>query len=149
MHIHFVCKGNTFRSKTAESYARKIIKYNELDNVEVSSSGCKAKNNWNGPVTWIALRLIKNNKLLPFLKLGWIQTSQEIINSVDFIVFMHSNVEELCKTKFKIGNEYVVWDISDIDLPMGTLEEDYEGMLKSEDIFDKIKSNVDALFEQF
>ncbi|MBI4066635.1 hypothetical protein HY411_02875 [Candidatus Gottesmanbacteria bacterium] len=148
MKIHFVCSGNTFRSRLAEAYMRS----KNIRGVEVSSSGIKAHDNKNGPITWYAARLIKYHDLVPHMSFAWTKTALSHLKNADIVIFMdkahhHHSQNEL---GFR-GKRFKVWNIPDLeDLGFdtetgGDITEDAKRMAATEKIFDQIKKNVDAL----
>ncbi len=148
MNIHFVGTGNTFRSRLAEAHLRS----KNVPDVEVSSSGIKAHENKNGPITWYAARLIKHFSLVPHMSFAWTKTSPSHLKNVDIVIFMdkahhHHSQAEL---GFR-GKRFKVWDIPDLeDLGFdretgGNIHEDAKRMKATEQIFDQIKRKVDTL----
>ena len=78
MHIHFVCSGNTYRSRLAEAYLRSMDK---KPNTKVSSSGIIADKSKpeNGPVNWYTMRLMKRNDLIKYMSWQQTQTTQPLL----------------------------------------------------------------------
>jgi protein-tyrosine-phosphatase len=142
MKIHFVCSGNTFRSRMAEAY----LKSKNITLLEVSSSGIAAEMNSNGPIAWYAMRIIKNNKLIDFMSNSWQQTTAELITGKDLLVFMKKSHHDFCKNLLSQGQKYLIWNIEDIEgLPEPALEKEIENIKESEKIFVCIKNMVDSL----
>lgn len=146
-HIHFVCTGNVYRSRLAETYLRS----KQVSNVEVSSSGIKAAENQYGPIVWYASRLITRGKLVPHMKPSWTQTSPEILNTADIVIFMADEHHAYAKTNFNFNKtSYEIWNIGDLkdagftDDKIGT-EFDMQRILHTEKIFAEIKKKVDEL----
>src|SRR5689334_8475622 len=86
IHVHFVCTGNGYRSRLAETY----LKAKQLSWLRVSSSGIAAER-WflkNGPICWDAMRLIYNNRLVPFMSLSTIQTTPQHLAQATIVIFM-------------------------------------------------------------
>ena len=81
MHIHFVCSGNSYRSRLAEAYLKSVL----VDKtIIVSSSGTEAEKHRlkNGPICWYAMRLMKRNNLIPFMSWKERQTTSQILKWV-------------------------------------------------------------------
>lgn len=111
MHIHFVCTGNVYRSRLAETYVKSL----QVPGIEVSSSGVSAEDNTNGPISWYAMRLIFNQKLHRYVKSMWQQTTKEHLDSADLIIFMTAyHLEYVQKHLGYTGENYKVWYIDDI-----------------------------------
>ncbi|MCA9382458.1 hypothetical protein KC660_03570 [Candidatus Dojkabacteria bacterium] len=147
MHIHFVCSGNTYRSRIAETHLNSL----KLPNTNASSSGINADKNINGPITWPALWLIKTYNLINFVAPSWKQTNAELLNNADFVIFMEDSVFNACKQKCGFRkNRFQVWNIPDLDMSI----EDFEGdeylfalysMNFTEKIYKKIVSQTKQL----
>lgn len=150
IHIHFVCTGNTFRSRLAEA----LLKSNEIKNIEVSSSGVDAKADYDGPITWYGSRLAYRYGLLPFLKPYWTNTTAELLNAADLVIFMSKTHCEHCLHTLKSTiKSYEIWDIPDIaDLvPGGTTyshKDDLAYIDASEIIFVSIQTKMNDLVEK-
>ena len=142
MKIHFVCSGNTFRSRLAETY----LNSKKLPGVEVSSSGTNAEKSLNGPISWYAARIIKNEGLVNFMSHDWKKTTKELIRGNDLVIFMTKYHYDFSKSFLSPDQKYEIWDIEDIEcLTKPPLEEEIENMKKSEAIYSQIKNRVDAL----
>jgi len=85
MHIHFVCSGNSYRSRLAEAYLKFKLVSKEI---EVSSSGIRAEGYKfdNGPICWYAMRLMKRNALIEFMSWQQQQTTKELLSGVDLLI---------------------------------------------------------------
>jgi protein-tyrosine-phosphatase len=145
MTIHFVCKGNTFRSRLAEAY----LNSKQIPNLKVISSGIKADVNECGPITWYAQRLIQQDKLIPFEKPTWEQTTKVLLEEGDLTIFMHQNIYDFCIEHFDFnGKNFQIWEIPDIRVHLRTLAEEVEKMQVTERIFEEIKEKVDELVKE-
>ncbi len=139
MKIHFVCTANTFRSRLAEAY----LNSKKIPGISASSSGIEATKNENGPISWYAQRIIEQNKLVPFEKLTWTQSTKELLESQDIVIFMQKWHFDQAVAKFKfMGKNCKIWDIEDV-----THKEYLEDNVipKTEEIYTKIKLNVENL----
>ena len=111
MHIHFVCTGNVYRSRLAETYVKSL----QVPGVEVSSSGVEAENDTNGPISWYAMRIIYNQQIHRFVKPLWEKTTIELLNTADIVIFMTAYQLEYAQKHFGYtGDNYKVWYIDDI-----------------------------------
>ncbi len=97
IHVHFVCTGNVYRSRLAEAYLRS----KKLPNVDTSSSGIKAQEGRNGPITWYA-SIIKRNQLVEHLKNYWTQTTPQMLYEADIVVFMTDEQYHYAKNTFSL-----------------------------------------------
>jgi len=142
MTIHFICRGNTFRSRLAETY----LNSKQLPNIKAISSGTEAKVNDCGPVTWYAQRLIQDGNLIAFEKPTWDQTTKILLEKGDLTIFMHKNVYDFCVNKLEFdAKNFQIWDIPDIRNHFLTLPEEIKKVEASEKIFAEIKQKVDKL----
>ncbi len=142
MTIHFVCSGNTFRSRLAETY----LNSKRLKNIKVISSGVDASENVNRPISWLTQRLFETNKLVPFEKPNWTQTSKQLLDSADLTIFFDKKYYKYCVKQFRFHpNLFEIWDIEDLDK---NIEDHLEKIRASEEIFNVIRQRVDNLVER-
>lgn len=114
MHIHFVCSGNAYRSRLAEAYLRSKL---SNQTVTVSSSGINAQKNraLNGPISWLAMRILQRHNLISYM--SWLeqQTSKKLLAAADRIIFMRQEHVDHCRDKLNYrGDNHEVWDIPDV-----------------------------------
>lgn len=149
MHIHFVCSGNAYRSRLAEVY----LKSKKLPNVTVSSSGTEADKYHlnNGTICWYAMRLIRNHKLIPYMKPNHETTTKQSLAQANLVIFLgKSNYEFAQKNLGYHVTNYQIWEVVDLDSFGFTknklsLEDDIGRMKASEKTFDMIRQKVDEL----
>jgi len=144
MKIHFICSGNTNRSRMAEAYLRS----KNIKGLEVSSSGIYATHNLNGSLSSYARLVLEKAGILEFASKNWQQTTKEILEDKDLIIFMAQNHFDFCKNNFgyNLGN-YLIWNIKDVDYnPEGDTEEErHFKAMEDEEIFKSIVTKVDEL----
>lgn len=144
MIIHFICRGNTFRSRLAETY----LNSKQLPNIRVISSGVNAEENICGPITWYAQRIIQQNNLVLFEKPMWQQTTKELLEEGELTIFMHQNIYDYCVKHFGFNNKnFQIWKIADTDAPFKTVKEEAEAVEITEKIYAAIKNKIDELIE--
>lgn len=141
MTIHFVCVGNTYRSRLAEEYFNSLC----VPNWQAVSSGVQATRNLNGPLCRYTKAIFQENNLgLSTSDKGWTQTTRENLERSDLVIFMHQNVFDLCKKEIRyIPKNFVVWDIADIDFKPKNEEESDQALAIARDTFRKIQTYVD------
>ena len=123
MKAHFVCTGNIFRSRLAESYFNFLLSQSNRSDITVTSSGVMAKSNQWGDIGWFAHELLKNDNLLSFASPHWTQTTPEILQSQDMVIFMQSFHLHYCQKHFQYtGTNHQVWNIPDIEPDMTDTE---------------------------
>lgn len=140
MKIHFVCRGNYYRSRLAEAY----LKSKQISGIDVSSSGIQAEESYvlDGPIAWYAMRLIKNNNLIPFMKAFPTQTTEELLLYADLTIFMTQHHYEYARDLFNFSGDYEVWSIPDLDQFHDedvSLDDDIARMHATEKTFEEIK----------
>ena len=62
MVIHFVCRGNTHRSRLAEAYTKSLTQ--EIEDVTILSSGIEADRDLSGPIVPFVKLSLENDNLL-------------------------------------------------------------------------------------
>jgi protein-tyrosine-phosphatase len=114
MVIHFICRGNTHRSRLAEAYAGAATAH--CVDVAVMSSGIQADRDLNGPVVPFVKRTLENDNLLQFTGETWTQTTQALIDRSDVLVFMSDDVYEDAAERFRIPVQNSQrWQIADVE----------------------------------
>lgn len=126
MLIHFVCSGNTYRSRIAEAY----LNSKKLPGIQATSSGINADKNINGPVVWVTAWLLKQKDLISFLKPNWTQTTNELIQNADLIIFMHKSIYTSAKEQFNTRNKEIqIWEVSDLDKTVENFDGDEKAFI--------------------
>jgi len=139
MIIHFVCLGNVYRSRLAETY----LNSKKIPNVTVISSGIDAATNGNRPISWLTQRLFEVYKLVPFQKSNWTQTTKQLLDSGDLTIFFNQKYYQFCVDNFGFNSKnYKIWEIADLDV---NVKEHIEKIRKTEESFELIRQKVDNL----
>lgn len=131
--VHFVCRGNVFRSRLAREYLTKHTQ----KNIKVISSGIWAKQDLFGDISHHAKALMKKHGLVDRQN-SWVQTTQKNIDSSTIVIFMSKTLLADAEKMFDLSStKYLVWDIADIkhNTPETRLEE-------SEKIYQKIIESI-------
>lgn len=123
----------------ADTYLRS----KEIPDLISSSSGTDAGTNPNGPVSWYAQRIFENNHLVSFEPMSWTQTTKEILEDQDLVIFMEKSQYDESVRRFGYnGKNFEIWDVA--DLKNG--REPYSITIPSADeIYKKITTKVDDL----
>ena len=130
-HIHFICRGNVYRSRLAEAYAKSLLPMNS--NIVISSSGIQASLNLNGVVGVDTVKALEADNLKKHLVPSWQQTTQELIDNVDVLVFMSQTVFDDANKSYKLPKDKcVIWHIKDVD-----------------NIYPQVKQQVDVFMENY
>jgi protein-tyrosine-phosphatase len=151
MHIHFVCSGNSYRSRLAEAYLKSKLSSNE---VTVSSSGTEAEKHKfsNGPICWYAMRLMKRKELIPHMSWKERQATKEVLKDVDLLICMRQAHLDLCQNELDYVGKSEVWEIPDLNemddfIPSSKqgIETDVNHINLTEQTFNLIVGKVDSL----
>ena len=155
MHIHFVCSGNSYRSRLAEAYCKSKLKGQEII---ISSSGTVADENKikNGPISWYAMRLMMRNNLIQFMSWKQRQTTVEILKDVDLLICMTQSHLDFCQNELGyINKPSKVWGIPDLNEMNGFIpstkpgiETDINHIKLTEQIYIVITQKVDDLVKR-
>lgn len=125
--LHFICRGNIYRSRLAEAYAKSLLK--DTDAYTVSSSGIEADLGLAGDIAPIAIQIADAEAITDYLAPTWTQTTQNLIDKVDIIVFMSKTVYRDAAAFLSLPKEKVhVWNIPD-----------------APGVYPDIKRNIDSL----
>ena len=140
MIVHFICRGNTYRSRLAETY----LNSKEFPDIKATSSGIEADNNISGSISWYAQRIIWNERLIKYEKMVWDKTTKELLDGADLIIFLKDDIYNFCVSHlgFKGETKFEVWDIPDL---VEEGQNEAQKMKTTEETFLKIKEKVDEL----
>ena len=113
---------------------------------QATSSGIKASRNLMGPISWYTKTFLEKHNLLSFTESGWKQTTKELLEESDYVIFMQEAYFTYCVEQFKyIPYSYESWEVLDLDElltkeEISNEETAFEGVQK---IFSEIKKNID------
>lgn len=136
--IHFICNGNTFRSRLAEAYFNSL----NIKNYKAESSGIKANENWNGPITWLAMKIIKENNLVSYMSYSWKQTNLDVLKRCNMVVYFENTHKKYCNevVGYRSHNEIV---LNIVDLDIAGLNDDLQKIMLAEQVYQKIRDKID------
>jgi protein-tyrosine-phosphatase len=144
MIIHFICRGNAFRSIIAEAYMNSL----ELKDLSVLSSGTaatsyKARNLANHRIT---LELLEEHGIRGFAKVHYgDQLTQSRLDKADITVCVNQRVFDECLRCVTFSASPRVWSVADIGEPGRTSDVELERQLYREEAYQEIVRNVDRL----
>lgn len=142
INIHFVCRGNIYRSRLAEAYLKSSVKDGIWD---ISSSGISAKkHNLHLTISPWTTRIADNEHISQWLNDIKTQTSNQLLQKSDLIIFMSQDVYRDAK-RFYDFNEAIclVWDINDVkDWP-----KELSSVEKGKKTYEQIKRKVSQLIK--
>jgi protein-tyrosine-phosphatase len=144
MIIHFICRGNTFRSIIAEAYLNSLA----LEDVSALSSGTaatfyKARNLANHRIT---LELLEEHGMRGFAKVGYgDQLTQSRLDKADITVCMNQRVYGECLRCVTFSHSPRVWSVADIGEPGRISDVESERQLYREEAYQEIARNIERL----
>lgn len=129
--IHFICRGNTYRSRIAEAYSLSLVHGKGI--ASISSSGIEAKLALNGDIKTDTVELLKAEGIDKYLTPTWSQTTQKDIDENDIIVFMSQTLYAQANKMFKLPKSKVkIWNIPDVDGIYPIIKENVNELLRAE-----------------
>jgi protein-tyrosine-phosphatase len=142
--VHFICRGNSFRSIIAEAYLNSL----RVKNLQAISSGTTAAAHkaQNLPVYTETLGLLAKNGIQEFAKAGYgDQLSQSLLAGSDIVICMNRRVYDECEPLVSLPAETRVWSVADIGEPGRIAHTEAEKMLHREDAYHEIAARVSDL----
>ena len=144
MIIHFICRGNAFRSIIAEAYLNSL----EINDSTVLSSGTAAASDKarNLPYYRMTLELLGKHGIREFAKDGHgDQLTQSRLESADTTVCMNQRVYDECLRLVTFPASPRIWSVADIGEPGRIPKLESETELYREAAYQEIVKNVDQL----
>lgn len=139
MKIHFICSGNTYRSRLAEAYLNSL----KLKNFKAVSSGTHAKKQPMN-VRWYTEKILEEYNLLKYASKTHRQTTNLNLKACDFIVFLEKDVEKFCQAKFKVQKPFLVFHIKDVNSHLSGKKI----ITSTEKTFQEIKNKIKLLLSK-
>ena len=148
MTIHYICRGNAFRSIIADAYTKSL----NISDLSVFSSGSSAAahKEINIPTYKRTLELISDHDIKDYAKDHYADdTTQELIDASDMVVCVNQIVfDELVANGLRLPIDTYLWDITDIGEPGRITKDDTTLSSYYEDVFVEISTNIDKLLRE-
>lgn len=145
MRVHFICRGNAFRSLMAETYLNSL----QLKDVWAVSSGTVAAASLekNKPNIARNLAVLERNDLGAYAKRSSHQLTQDRVLDDDLVVCMNQRAYDEAKNLVRLPKGTLVWDIMDINEEDDPPTNEEERIAHAEGNLIKIQKRVDELVE--
>ena len=142
--IHFICRGNAFRSIIAEAYLNSLgIKDSRVLSSGTVAASYKAR---NLAYYRTALELLEKHGIREFAKAGYgNQLSQAQLGKADITVCMNQRVHDECLRLVTFPASPHVWSVADVGEPGRMSDVKSEREIFREEAYQEIVENVDRL----
>jgi protein-tyrosine-phosphatase len=144
MIIHFICRGNSFRSIIAEAYLNSL----RIADSSVLSSGTAPASDKAESMPYYrrTLELLERHGISKFAKDGYgEQLTQSRLGHADITVCMNQRVYDECLRYMTFPASPRIWSVTDIGEPGRIAHTESEDRQYREDAYQEIVTNVDRL----
>jgi len=142
--IHFICRGNLFRSIIAEAYLNSL----EVKGGSVLSSGSTATSDkaWNLVYYEKTLVLLEQHGIREFAKADYgVQLTQPRLEKADISICMNRRIYDECLPIVAFPAAPRIWSVADLGEPGRIAHTASEEQFYREEAYQEIVGNVDRL----
>ena len=147
MIVHFICRGNSFRSIIAEAYLNSL----EIAGLAAVSSGTVATANKarNLPYHQLTLELLAQRGIRDYAKASYgDQLTQTNLEQADVTVCMNRQVYDDCLQVVTFAADPRIWSVTDIGEPGRIARTEAESWRYREEAYREIVGHVDQLIKE-
>ena len=147
MLVHFICRGNVFRSIIAETYLRSL----NIPNTRVISSGTVASRykDINATAYPEVLELLKKYGIEKYAKDHYgDDVTQSLLDASDSIICLNKIVYDELRDTFKVPEKTYIWDVADIDERGCVVETETGRKAYMNDAYELIVKNIDTFVSE-
>lgn len=143
MTVHFICKGNVFRSLMAEAYLKSL----HLPGVTALSSGAIADLSRERNIDNLAStnELLRRHGLGEFTQATASQLTQARVSDDQVVVCMNAIADEAATGIVDLPADRRIWDVTDIGEGDRLVSETVGRDVYEEDVYNEIVTKVDEL----
>jgi protein-tyrosine-phosphatase len=148
MIIHFICRGNAFRSIIAEAYLNSL----KIKDSSVLSSGTVAESHKerNAASHRVTLSLLEEHGIREFAKTGYgDQLTHSRLERADITVCLNQRVYDECQQYAAFSADAHIWSVADIGEPGRIPHSELEKRHYREEVYQEIIRNVNRLVSGF
>jgi protein-tyrosine-phosphatase len=144
MIIHFICRGNAFRSIIAEAYINSL----GFENIKALSSGTAAAADRarNQAAYTGTLALLAKNGIREFAKKGYgDQLTPSRLAGTDVAICMNQRVYDECQPLVRLPASTRIWSVADIGEPGRVAHTEHSKALHREEAYQEIVKGIRQL----
>ena len=145
MVVHFVCSGNSFRSRLAEAYLKSL----KIPGIKVMSSGANTNLDKHDRITSYGALVLAREGLDLYASPDKVQLTQERLDESDLVVCMNRDVYRSCLDEaLELPKRTYIWNINDVKrFTDSELEQLNDNRVPKvvQTIYEDIREHVDGL----
>jgi protein-tyrosine-phosphatase len=145
--VHFICRGNAFRSIIAEAYLNSL----NFKNLKAVSSGTAAAVDraGNRAAYTETLRLLARNGIQEFAKTGYgDQLTPSRLAGTDVVICMNQRVYDECQQLVSLPASTRIWSVADIGEPGRVAHAEPGKTLYREEAYQEIVEGISHLISE-